>query len=313
MTRFAVSGLVNIETTLKVSGFPIEYHPGLYPFFGVRSTVAGVGYNISKALTTLGSEVDFMGLTGSDAPGALVRQTLADERISPDHLLAQLDQTPQSVILYDPAGKRMIFTDLKDVQEQRYPGRHAEALIAACDIAVLCNVNYSRPLLRTAKEFQKPIATDVHAVSSLDDPYNREFMDAAEILFMSDELLPEPPESWIRRVGETFGNEVVVIGLGEKGALRYRRSDESVCHIEAVQSRTVVNTIGAGDALFSTFLHFYAQSRDADSALERAVVFAGYKVGATGAAEGFLHETDLLALISRIDSSRPAQGRDHTL
>lgn len=45
--------MTNIETTLKVEGFPIAYEPARYLFFGVNTTVAGVGYNISKALTTL--------------------------------------------------------------------------------------------------------------------------------------------------------------------------------------------------------------------------------------------------------------------
>ena len=32
-----VSGLLNIETTVSVRGFPIEYYPIDYPFFGVAS------------------------------------------------------------------------------------------------------------------------------------------------------------------------------------------------------------------------------------------------------------------------------------
>ena len=54
MSTIFISGLINIETTVQVDAFPIEHTPVRYPFFGVRSTVAGVGYNIAKALTTLG-------------------------------------------------------------------------------------------------------------------------------------------------------------------------------------------------------------------------------------------------------------------
>lgn len=66
--------------------------------------------------------------------------------------------------------------------------------------------------------------------------------------------------------------------------------------VPAVRTRPVVNTSGAGDALFASFLHFYAQDRDARAALERAVVFASYKIGEDGAARGFLTEEELLAL-----------------
>ena len=50
MAKILVSGLVNVESTLKVRKFPIDYYPIDYPFFGIKSTVSGVAYNISKAL-----------------------------------------------------------------------------------------------------------------------------------------------------------------------------------------------------------------------------------------------------------------------
>jgi acarbose 7IV-phosphotransferase len=87
-----------------------------------------------------------------------------------------------------------------------------------------------------------------------------------------------------------FGNDVVVVGLGAEGALLLDRASGYAARVPAVQARPVVNTIGAGDALFSAFLHFYLKGRDALAALSLAVVFAGYKIGEAGAAEGFLDE-----------------------
>lgn len=55
--RVLVSGLINIETTLKVRKFPIDYYPIDYPFFGIRSSVSGVAYNAGKALLTLGNDI----------------------------------------------------------------------------------------------------------------------------------------------------------------------------------------------------------------------------------------------------------------
>ena len=49
MSRFFVAGLINLETTLAVDGFPLPYFPVRYPFFGIQTTVSGVGYNITKA------------------------------------------------------------------------------------------------------------------------------------------------------------------------------------------------------------------------------------------------------------------------
>jgi len=66
------------------------------------------------------------------------------------------------------------------------------------------------------------------------------------------------------------------------------RSDNYRERIPAIKTRPVVNTIGAGDALFSAFIHSYARSRDPYKSIRKAVTFSSYKIGEKGAAEGFL-------------------------
>jgi ribokinase len=289
MTRFVVSGLINIETTLKVTAFPVTYEPTRYPFFGIQSTVSGVGYNIAKALTVLGHSVDFLSLIGGDLAGRMVREALAADSIPGESVLANIADTAQAVILYDADGKRAIFTDLKDIQERAYPSERAARALAACDVAVLCNINFSRPLLRQAREAGKLIATDVHAIASLDDDYNRDYMAAADILFMSNERLPCSPAEWLKAVLVRFaGVQIAVVGMGGQGAMLATREDGYIGHFPAVTTRPVVNTIGAGDALFSAFLHHYSRNRNPYEALKRAMLFASYKIGAVGAADGFL-------------------------
>ncbi|MCD4687435.1 MAG: carbohydrate kinase family protein, partial [Anaerolineae bacterium] len=76
MSTILVSGLINIETTVQVDGFPIAYTPVRYPFFGVNATVSGVGYNVAKALTTLGDTVRFASMVGKDMGGTVTRAQL---------------------------------------------------------------------------------------------------------------------------------------------------------------------------------------------------------------------------------------------
>lgn len=294
MSRVLVAGLINIETTLRVEAFPVVYKPVCFPFWGVNSTVSGVGYNVAKALTVLGNEVRFLVLIGKDGMGELALQSLAADGIPADYVLSRLECTPQSVILYDGSGQRAINVDLKDIQEQRYPPEQFESAIYGCDLAALCNINFARPLLEKVKARGIPIATDVHTIAQLDGSYDSDFMAAADILFMSDEALPETPETWARRVLQRYGPKVMVIGLGREGALLVDRRPEAMVHVPAVFTRPVVNSIGAGDALFSAFVHFYARERNAYAALRKAVVFASYKIGETGAAQGFLTEPELL-------------------
>lgn len=302
MDDILVSGLINIETTLNVDEFPLAYAPVRYPFFGINSTVSGVGYNITKALTILDNRVRFLSLIGSDFAGGLVRQTLAGAGIDDRYVVTAMPQTAQSVIIYNREGQRQIHTDLKDIQKRPYPPDLFSEAISTCSLAVLCNINFNRPFLQAARQAGKLVATDVHTIADLDDDYNRDYMAAAHILFMSDERLPCSPEEWARRLQNRFGTGIVVIGLGSEGALLAVRDDNFMERVTAVSVRPIVNTIGAGDALFSAFNHVYHHTHDPYEAIKKAVLFAGHKIGTAGAADGFLNHEELESLARRRES-----------
>lgn len=294
MGAILISGLINVETTLRVERFPLDYFPVTYPFFGIHSSVSGVGYNLARALTVLGSPVRFLSLIGASDPAArLVRDALERDGISAQDVLGRLEHTPQSVILYDAQGRRQIHTDLKDIQQQVYPPGQFDQALADCDLAVLCNINFSRPLLARARRAGRWIATDVHAIADLEDDYNRDFMQVANILFISHERLPTPPAEWARAVQARYPAEIVVIGMGSEGCLLAERGSRMIEHIPALRTRPPVNTIGAGDALFSAFLHAFQRGEDARVAIRKAAVFASYKIGAVSASDGFLDPAGL--------------------
>ncbi len=282
-----VSGLVNIETNVKVKEFPIEYFPIDYPFFGVEQSVGGVGYNISKALNTLGDEVKLYSFTGDDLAAKIIHTELKNNHIDVTHIHNTLKATPASVALYDTTGKRQIYCDLKDVQEQT---------IEECeefndiDICILCNANFNRKLLKLAKKAGKIIATDVHVLCDLEDEYNKDFMEYADILFLSNEKVLGEEEKFLIKLSEKYSSQVIVMGMGSQGVIYYSRKVRGVQKMPAIPLGKVVNTIGAGDALFSSFLHFYMKGANVDEALMKAQVFAAKKIQSNGAANGFVSE-----------------------
>ena len=285
MMNILVSGLLNTETTVAVRGFPIDYYPIDYPFFGVNAAPSGVAFNIVKALKTLGNEVRLTSMVGRDFAASYIRDALEQLAISTDRIVPALEQTPSSVVLYDPDGRRQIYCDLKDIQEQEY-GFTPEVL-EGVDLVAACNINFNRPLLRLAREAGKTVATDVHVLSDIFDGYNREFMECAQILFLSDENIGENYESFLYRLAETYGSEIIVLGRGAKGAAMYQRRTGEILRMPAVNAGPVVNTVGAGDALFSGFLHGFAKGYTPEEALYRAQVFAAHKIAVSGASNGF--------------------------
>ena len=71
-----VSGLVNIETTLHIGEFPINYSPIDYLFFGINSDVSGVGFNIVKALAALGDDAILVSIIGNDFDSTRILSSL---------------------------------------------------------------------------------------------------------------------------------------------------------------------------------------------------------------------------------------------
>ena len=291
MSRIFVSGLANVETSCAVGQFPIAYQPIDYNFFGVTSIASGVGLNVALALTALGDSVSFAGFVGDDDAGTLVHaacKDIADSRLAPCR------QTPQSVVLYDDSGRRRVYTDLKDMQELTLPESCYDDL-DAFDGFCLCNINFSRPLLAAARRTGKPVFCDVHCLSEVYDAYNADFMKSADVLFLSNESIAGREEAFVRELSGVYPFAVCVVGMGAQGALLYERS-RGFTMAPAVAIRPVVNTVGAGDALFSAFVHFYCQGNEPAEALRKASVFASYKIGESGASKGFLTEEELLQL-----------------
>ena len=286
--RFLVSGLLNTETTTAVRGFPIHYYPIDYPYFGISTAVSGVAFNICKALGTLGDEVRLTSMTGDDFPAAYIREMVTQLGISTENVRPRLRQTPNSVVLYDPEGKRQIYCDLKDIQETDYA--FTPDMLDGVDLVVACNINFNRPLLQIAKAAGKLIATDVHVLSNIHDDYNRDFMACADILFLSDEAVGENYQDFLRQLANTYSCSIIVLGRGSKGAAMYLRETDQITEMGAVSAGTVINTVGAGDALFSAFLHFFAKGYSPAESLHRAQIFAAHKITVTGASNGFVSE-----------------------
>lgn len=292
MGNILVCGLINIETTLKINSFPIEYTPVEYNFFGVNSSVSGVGCNIVKALKTLGDNLYFFSLIGNDIFKDVIFYDLRKEGVDTKYVLPLLERTVQSGILYDNK-KRKIILDLKDIQEIKYPINYLEEIINRIDIGIICNINFSRDFLKILRDNRKIIATDVHVLSNINDNYNNDYIKYSDILFLSNENICGDEKNIMKQLIQKYNHKIIVITMGENGLLIYAKENDEIKHFPAVRTREVVNTIGAGDALLSCFIHYYIKTKEPYYSIKMASIFASYKIGENGGAKGFLPENKL--------------------
>jgi ribokinase len=301
-----VTGVANLEVSVPVDGFPVGYVPTRYPRWSIGVRVGGVGFNVAAAVAALGGEVRFATLLAPDPSGGVVGEDLRRRGLSGPGVRVSTAGTAQSVVLHDPAGRRMVSTDLKDLPGAEYPTEVFAALLPGADAAVVTNIGFCRPLLAVAADAGVPVVVDVQAIDSLEDAYNADWMAAARVLLCSHERLPCSPEEWVRAVWDRYGCELVVVGCGGDGAVLGQRTGQVLHRVAAVAPRAVVNTVGAGDALAAAFVHVLARTGDPREAIEQAVIFAGYRVGAAPGEDGWL-AAEALATLHRSRKHRRSQ------
>ena len=298
--KILVSGLINIETNIAIGNFPIHYCPIEYSFNKVSLDISGVAYNVINALSVLGDEIIPVSIIGKDPFGNFIKENLEKICLSTKNIVQELDATCTSVVMFDDQGKRKVYCDLKNIQERCISLKNIEHDISNCDGIVICNINFNDELIKNAKKFGKPVFTDVHILTDIHDSYNKRFLEQSDVVFLSDEGLPCCPEDFVISIYNEYKNNVIVLGQGEKGALLFDGTTEQFYFVKSVYTRPIVNTVGAGDALFSSFVHYYLKGLKPHQCLEKAVYFASYKIGESGGAKGFVSENKLEEIIKNV-------------
>ena len=295
-----VAGLMNIELSTKVESFPIAYEPVSFLFNQNTLNISGVGYNVMMALHQLGADVKPFSLVGRDLPGEMIINTLDKHGIDTTHIYPILKETPTTTVLVDQKGMRSIYCDLKDIQDQSIA---YTSDLSEMDLVILGTTNFSRGLIDQAKKAEKLIAVDVHILSDIHDPYHKDFLTHADIVFFSHEKLTVDPKTFILSLVKTYDINIIVCTLGDQGLLYYTKQTEIIRKINAVWQPKIESTIGAGDALFSSFLYFFLKGHPVEQALRHATFFASYKLGFSGGSQGFLSEKDLITFIKKDENN----------
>jgi ribokinase len=294
MSKFMVAGLVQFETIVKVEELPLPYAQFESLPDIINAGMGGAGFNEAMALKWLGDDVDFMSMVARNMPRRQIEANMKinNIRMSTEYVLPMLDGMPSSVILYSK-GKRQVFEDLKDIRTVEYDYDIFEQRIQDKDMVLISSNNFCRPLIELSKKYNKPLAVNMRSMRDDKITYKEDFLKGADIIYISDNDLENDYYEVVKRCSENYNAEVIIMGIGEKGTLLYTRKDNSFIEYKPVKTTEIVNTIGAGNALFSSFLHYYVKTGNARDSIKNALLFASYKIGFVGTSNGFLTEEQI--------------------
>ncbi|MDE6621022.1 MAG: carbohydrate kinase family protein [Lachnospiraceae bacterium] len=294
MSKFMVAGFVQMETIVRVEELPVPYKQFDSIPEMVDTGIGGAGFNEAMALKWLGNEVDFMSMVARHMSRHQIEAYLETYEVdlSTEYVLPLLDGMPTSVILYCK-GKKQTFEDVKDIRHVDYDYEILERQIQDKDMVLISNCNFCRPIISLAKKYQKPLALNVRSMRAEKIANKEDFLAAADILYISDDDLESEPYECIGECREKYDPEIIIMGIGDKGVILYTKEDNSFIEYKPVKTNEIVNTVGAGNALFSGFLHYYAKTKDAKEAIKNALLFASYKIGFVGTSNGFMTEEQI--------------------
>ena len=294
MGRFMVAGFIQLETIVKIDKLPLSYKHFISKPDLIDINIGGDGFNGASALSWLGDEVDFMSMIGGKIDTDTIQNYLdkSDIKLKLDYVLPRVKDMPTSVILY-AGGEYQKFEDVKDIRNVEYDKELLEERIQDKDMVLITDANFCRPIIGLAKKYNKPLAVNVRSMRAEKELQKGDFFKAADILYVRDDDIEQDPYECIEHCKQVYDPEIMLFGLGSRGVILYEKAQNSILEYKPVQTNEIVNTMGAGNALFSAFLHYYVKTKDPKEAIKNALLFASYKIGFVGTSNGFMTEEQI--------------------
>jgi sugar/nucleoside kinase (ribokinase family) len=256
-----VLGGVAWNTMVHLDHLPDPVPHTLFPR-RVHETLGSSGAGKATNLRRLGCDVTLWAALGDDERGARVRSALAASGVT---LVAEHDPagTMHHVNLMAADGGRIsVFVNggSHDLTVDTAPVR---AALADAGIVFLGIFNPCRAFLPLLAELDVPVMVDVHDYDG-DEAYHRAFVDAADVLFLSDVKQPDPRPFMEGRLAA--GTSVVVCTRGARGAIG-ATPEEGFVEVPALPVPAPVDANGAGDAFSAAFAVAWRKGADLHASL----------------------------------------------
>lgn len=223
----------------------------------------GNAVNVAVLTRRLGADSAFLGCTGSDELGALVRDSLAAEGVDISRTRRIDGPNPFSRIKH--VGNDRVFAGSRPGVRGRY-GLQPEdfAYIAGFDLVHTSVYSELDGTLATIRPHARLLSYDYS--EHWDRPAARATFAFVDVAFLSAPKLGEVELRSLLMDIVAAGPRLVVATRGAAGSLACAQGR---FHAEGIRPAKVVDTLGAGDGLIAGFLVDWLAHRDVASALAR--------------------------------------------
>jgi acarbose 7IV-phosphotransferase len=215
-----------------------------------HEAIGGAGAGKALNLARLGVEVTLFAGLGEDDAGTRVRDGLVGAGVD---LRATVDPTgtPQHVNVMDASGGRVSFMLANGSADLPVDTAAIADAAAASDAVVVDLAPWTPRVIDAALAAGRPIWTDLHDFDGV-SRWHQPFIDAAEVVFLSDDRLIDPRATLTASVAR--GARFAVCTRGRHGALAHDSGGQWY-DVPAVPDVEVVDTNGAGDAFAAGVLY----------------------------------------------------------
>ena len=294
--KVLVIGTVGLQVNIPINNFPLNYQSIYFMDDKVDVDLAGVGYSSLNILKKLHNDVTFITGIGNDFFSDYIISDLKKKDIDL-YYERKKTKTLISTILYDQDGKRSILREgRKDYMYVMDP-RVYESIDFRFDYAIVTLTNFARHILKDIKNKKIPMACDMQTIDNLTNNYGKDFMEASNIIFFSNDHYDQDIEELVKSLYDKYHYEIIGVGMGAKGCLLC--VDGKISYYNAYPVK-VVNTVGAGDTLFTSFVHFYYTDKDPDLAIRKALLYTSEKIKYKTSSEGFMDLNEFKELYEKI-------------
>jgi len=264
--KILVIGVSSFDTLIYVDNLVTQKEDAALWANKVAYSIGGTGAGKALALSVLGVKTNLATDIGNDEVRDKILSFLQQEEIELTILKADKSTTHTNIMHGN--GKRLsIFTSFPQNVEYNPT---VEELIASSD-AVFLNINdYCRKYIPIIKKEKKTTIVDIHDYS-LGNKYHQEFIDAADILFVSGVNIIEQ-EKFLNDYIK--GKELVIVTNGDKGSIAIDHN-RKIYYQKPYSVKEVIDTNGAGDSFSAGLIFKYLKTKSIEESLKFASICGG--------------------------------------